>query len=30
LGKALAAKVLERGAKSLLERAEHIALNEIF
>ncbi|QIR74861.1 hydroxymethylbilane synthase [Sulfurospirillum diekertiae] len=30
VGKALAQKVLDRGAKALLERAEHIALNEIF
>lgn len=30
VGKALAQKVLDRGAKALLERAEQIALNEIF
>ncbi len=30
VGKALAQKVLDKGAKALLERAEHIALNEIF
>jgi hydroxymethylbilane synthase len=30
VGKALAQKVIDRGAKALLERAEHIALNEIF
>ena len=30
IGKALAQKVLDRGAKELLERAEHIALHEIF
>lgn len=30
VGKALAKKVLDKGAKALLERAEHIALNEIF
>jgi hydroxymethylbilane synthase len=30
VGKALAQKVLDRGAKALLERAEKIALNEIF
>lgn len=30
VGKLLAQKVINRGAKALLERAEHIALNEIF
>lgn len=30
IGKALAQKVLDRGAKALLERAEQIALHEIF
>lgn len=30
VGKELAQKVIDRGAKALLERAEHIALNEIF
>ena len=30
VGKALAKRVLERGAKALLERAEAMALNEVF
>jgi len=30
VGKALAQRVIDKGAKALLERAEHIALNEIF
>ena len=30
VGKALAQKVLDKGARTLLDRAEHIALNEIF
>ena len=30
VGKSLAQKVIDRGAKALLERAEHIALHEIF
>ena len=30
LGKDLARRVIERGAKALLERAEVIALNEVF
>jgi len=30
VGKELAQKVIDKGAKALLERAEHIALNEIF